>query len=230
MTPPRRMAKQAQDVAKGALESIPPFIVNALVAIISALVTVYVTLQNNDSSRYAADREANVETIKALYAQIRQLETKVFELTSQVTRYQIELSKTHGEHAELIEVLEKSPNVAWVNRVEVAADGSVRFPMMYINPLYTYVHGVSLERYKGQTEDKVWPPDVAAAFRKNNLRVLAQKDGFCTYESYPRRSFIPVGPDNPIGNHQVCKWLINLGNGEQAIVGMATVDPIEAKE
>lgn len=45
--------------------------------------------------------------------------------------------------------------------------------MLYINPAYTEKFGITYPGYGGQPDSAVWDDDTAAAFCKNDLRVLA---------------------------------------------------------
>jgi len=202
------------------LARIPDAAFTLVIACVTSLVSVFVALQSSDTGKYQVLVENQNKTIEALNVQIKNLESKVFELTSKVTQQQIELSNKYDKHSELKNIMDAAPFVTWFNSIELTKEGEIIFPMYHINSKYTYVHGVTLEKYRGLTSDKVWPADIAKIFHDNNIKVLNAKDGMCTFERYPSQTFKPVSASNPIKEHQVCQWLVPFEGG-YGILGMA---------
>ncbi|MGB0126637.1 MAG: PAS domain S-box protein, partial [Rhodocyclaceae bacterium] len=61
--------------------------------------------------------------------------------------------------------MDNSPTIAWVK------DESGRH--VYLSRAYEQRFGVRLEDWRGKTDAELWPPETAAAFRRNDLAVLA---------------------------------------------------------
>lgn len=201
-------------------KKIPEIVYTLVITCITSIVSVFVASQTSDSHKYQVLVDNQNKTIERLNAQIKELEQRVFELSAKITQQGIELSNKYDSHSDLKNILDNAPFVAWFNLVSVSKEGKVSFPMYHINSKYTHVHGVTLERYRRQTADKIWPADVAAQFNKNNLQVLNAKDGICTIEHYPKQTFKSVSPLNPVTEHKVCKWLVPFENG-YGILGIA---------
>jgi len=199
---------------------LPQIILTIGLAVLTSAGSVFVAVQQTDSGKYQSLVENQAKTIETLSARVKELEIKIFDLTAQLTQQHLELEQKYDNHAELKNIIDSAPLVAWFNRVSVDSNGVVTFPMWHINALYTYTHGVTLERYRGQTADKIWPPKVAEQFNANNLKVLNAKDGSCTTETYPRRTFNPESLQNPLTENRVCKWLVPFEGG-YGILGMA---------
>lgn len=202
------------------LPKLPEVRYTVIIACITGVISIFVTMQTTDAGKYQTLVDSQNKTIETLNVQLKELEVKIFELTAQLTQQQIELSNKYEQHADLKNIMNSAPFVSWFNLVSVDKTGKITFPMYHINSRYTYTHGVTLARYKGQTSDKIWPKNVADSFHANNLIVLNAKDGICTIEVYPKQTFKPVSPTNPMTPHKVCKWLVPFEGG-YGILGMA---------
>jgi PAS domain-containing protein len=91
--------------------------------------------------------------------------------------------------------LDNSPFPAWSKELNGR--------MLYINPAYTSEFGVTLEEYRGKSDQEVWG-DAGVAFRTHDIEVLAAG------HRIQQRELVPTDrhdPGSPLREITVVKWI-----------------------
>lgn len=182
--------------------------------------------------QFITDQEsANAREIKELRKEVQELRQGNLELRGQVQSKDFQIMKLVAEREYeldrfklLASVMDDDPAIAWVKRAEVLPSGEIAFTMFYINPNYEKAYSVRLEKYKGKTDFDIWPPEIAEGYYRADLEVYTNKTRRCAIENVPQHALKPIGKDNLVSPAFVCKWAINLQNGDWAIGGRIIKD------
>lgn len=88
--------------------------------------------------------------------------------------------------------------------------------MVWINNEYEQQWGIKSSLYEGRTDYDVWPPDVAAHFRRHDQLVIAQKRTLLTVEEVPDNV---RDPDGTRRKWRIWKFPVLNNQGEVVAVG-----------
>lgn len=105
--------------------------------------------------------------------------------------------------------MEHLPGLAWIK------DLSGRY--LYANGAAERAFGLPRADLSGRTDDEVFPPETAAAFRANDRRAMEGPDGVQTVESLTH-------PDGTVHHSLVNKFAIPGPDGNPAMIGGVAVD------
>lgn len=133
--------------------------------------------------------------------QVAGIAITAIETTSRV-RTEVALRDTEAQFRGL---LENSATISWLK------DEEGRY--VYLSRSYQQKFGVRLEDWKGKSDFDVWPPDIAEAFRRNDLAVLAANRAFEVEEL----ATMPDGSSTWWLNH---KFVFRDSSGSRYVGGM----------
>lgn len=144
---------------------------------------------------YAAHRRARLE-------QKRETERVVKELKQHTST---QVKRANGVPWSFIE---NCPLPTWCK--------DVNGTMVWINNEYEQQWGIKSSMYEGRTDFDVWPADIAAAFRRHDQLVIAQKHTLVTVEAVPDRL---NDPNSPRREWRIWKFPVVNNTGDVVAVG-----------
>ena len=116
--------------------------------------------------------------------------------------------------SELEDFAEYAPFAMWVKDCHDCDKG--REPtLLYINPAYTRIWGVTPDEYIGKPDSAIWPKEVAAQMRAHDIKVYLAQSPISFWENLPIPKYGRADTYN-------LKWPIN---GGRRIAGINLILP-----